>query len=59
MESKKIADSLKKQKLMSNLSLRKDNSKHKELNPTPFQNYLKNKSKKQNSTQIIVPAHIY
>lgn len=59
MESKRISDSLKRQKMMNAFSLRKDQGRKRELNPTPFQKYLKNLSKKEKPSKVEVPGAIY
>lgn len=59
MDSKKIADSLRRQKMMNSFSLKKDQGKNRELNPTPFQNYLKSKARKGQHQAGVVPGTIY
>ena len=57
MENKKIFDSLKKQRCGRGSPLQRDSShKNIELSPTPFQNYIKNKGKKQKNT---IPMQFY
>ena len=58
MDNKRIVDSLKKQKMMKSGPFKKEShGKTGELNPTPFQTYLKNKGKKHKKSTIEVQLY--